>query len=431
MKGNRNPSLTGQQIVIVGNGIAGNGALSTIRRLNREVTITMISDENLPLYSPCVFHKYLVDEMEKQKLFLKNWEDYSKENVNLILGERVTRVDVQSKEVSIKDKSLSFDKLILATGSKALVPPIRGINQKGVFTLKTMKDADGIFNYPAKSVVVVGSGPIGLEAAIALKKRGLEVYVVEILDRIMPRLFDEEPSSTLRKILEDNGIKVLTREKVVEILGVKNVSSVITDRREIKCDLVIMAAGVRPNVDLARAARLEIGELGGIKTDDYTRTSAEDVYACGDCVESRDIISSQKTLSLLWHNAKRQGEVSGYNCTGKKRKYIGSLDAVDIDIFGIHATSVGKNASHFDNNRSRCDMVEKTYGSSYYRLTIVEDRLVGVQLITKTEDSGLLLSLMLRKDNLKELRDIITNQKLLSVKPWRYRVGHYLKFAAG
>jgi len=401
-------------VVVVGNGIAGNSAIKAIRNQDKDVNITLISRENLPLYSPCVFHKYIAGERERQKVFLKSFEDYSREKVKLIFGEEVTGLDTKNKEVYVGNKTIRFDKLILATGSNAFFPPIKGININGVFTLKSMEDADRIFGYPMRKAVIIGSGPIGLEAAVALKKRGVEVYDIEVLDRVLPRLFDYESSILIKNILERYGIKILTNEKVVEILGEEKVKSVVTDKRSITCDAVIVAAGVRPNVEIAKQAGLKIGKLGGIVTDEYMRTSVEDVYACGDCVESKDIISGENTLSLLWHNAKRQGEVAGYNCVSEKKRYTGSIDAVSIDIFGTYAISIGKISSNLKN---KCDIIEKTDSLNYCRLVLLEDRLVGVQLITKTEDSGILLSLIIRKDNLKLLKEKITSKKLTLVYP--------------
>ena len=251
----------------------------------------MISDEKEPLYSPCAFHKYLAGEMESQKLFLKKVEDYSREGIRIIWGKKVGGVDPTAKEVCIEDRRIRFDKLILATGSKALFPPIKGVDKRGVFALKTMDDVRSIFHYPARKVVVVGSGPIGIEAAAAFRRRGLEVTLIEILNRLMPRLFDEAPSSFLREIIEGLGIRVLTGEKAEAILGNGAVQGIATDRREIGCDLVVMGAGVRPNSELAKKVGLEIGSLGGIKTDDYMMTTTENIYACGDCIESKDIVT--------------------------------------------------------------------------------------------------------------------------------------------
>ena len=170
---------------------------------------------------------------------------------------------------------------------------------------------------------------------------------------------------------------------------------------------------------------LEIGRLGGIKTDDYMMTGVEDVYACGDCVESRDIITGESTLSLLWHNAKRQGWIAGGNCAGRQNKFTGSLNATNLEIFGNYALSIGKSASCFE-KRSDYNIIGRNFDSNYYRLIVVDDRLVGTQLINKTEHAGLLLSKMLRKDNLSELKEVVLDEKLLSMRPWHHWIRQYI-----
>lgn len=418
--------MKGQQIVIVGNGIAGNSAAVAIRSLNRDVGLTIISDETVPLYSPCAFYKYLSGEMAKQKLFLKKLEDYAKEGINVVFGKEASEVNVGAGEVRVGDQKIHFDKLILATGSKAFFPPIKGVDKKGVFPLKTMADAEKVSAYPAKKVVVVGSGPIGLEAAMSLSKRGAEVSIIEVFNRVLPRLFDDQPASVLREIIERNGVKVLTEEKVTEISGDQSVKVLITDKREMACDMVIMAAGVAPNTVLAKSIGVEIGGLRGIKTDDHMMTGIEGVYACGDCVESRDIITGNNTLSLLWHNAKRQGGIAGLNSLGAKRRFIGSLDATTIEIFGTYAVSIGKCAAAFK-GQTGYEVVEKTYDSTYTRLIVSGDRLAGAQFINKPRHAGMLTTTMWKRDNLTELRKIFLDEKLLAMQPWRYWLGRYVK----
>jgi len=418
-------SPKGQHIVIIGNGIAGNSAVSAIRQYDKDVDITMISGETSPLYSPCAFYKCLSGEIEKEKLFLKKSEDYSEDGVKVVFGQEVSAVNMKTREVSIGDNRIHFDKLILAIGSRALVLPIKGVDKKGVFLLKLISDLEAILDWPASKVVVIGSGPIGIEAAIALRKRGLEVTVIEMLPRVLPRLFDDEPASILREALENGGIKVFTDERVTEILGNGVVKDLTTDKRQIECDTVIMAAGVRPSTDLARDMGLDIGNLRGIKTDDYMMTSGEGIYACGDCVESKDILTGENTLSLLWHNAKRQGWVSGCNCVGRQRKFTGSLNSTNVEVFDTQAVSIGKSASCFE-TQGDYNTIEKHFNSSYYRLITANDRLVGIQLINKTEHAGLLFSKMLRKDNLAELKEVILDEKLLSMKPWHHWLKQYI-----
>jgi NADH oxidase (H2O2-forming) len=414
-----------RRVVIIGNGIAGNSAASAIRQFDKDVNITMISNESSPLYSPCAFYKYLSGEMGKQKLFLKTFDDYQKDRIETVFGQKVSKVDTQAREVLVGDRRIYFDKLILATGSTAVSLPIKGADKREAFLLKTMGDIENIFNYPTKKVAVIGSGPIGMEAAIALREKGLEVSVIEILTRILPRLFDDEPATMLREIVQDHGINVFTDERVTEILGNGAVKGLTTNKRQIECDTVIMAAGVKPNTELAKQMGVDIGNLGGIRTDGYMMTNVEGIYACGDCIESKDIITGERTLSLLWHNAKRQGWVSGCNCIGKRSRFIGSFDAITIEVFGNYASSVGRSAACFT-SPSDYDVAEKRADSYYHRLITANDRLVGIQLINKIEHAGSLFSKMLRKDNLVELKKVVLDDKLLSMKPWHHWIRQYI-----
>lgn len=421
----RQNNTRAQHIIIVGNGISGNSAATAIRRFDQDVNITLISNENVPLYSPCAFYKYLSGELEKQKLYLKNWNDYSRERVETLFGQNVSDVDIKSRKVYVGDRSIDFGKLILATGSKSILPPIKGVDKIGVFPLKTIDDAERIFNCKANKVVVIGSGPIGIEAAIAFRKRGLKVTVVETLSRILPRLFDDKPSGYLRRIVEEHGIEVLTDERVIEITGMDSVSGVKTDKRELEYDAVIVSVGVSPDTSLATQLAIGIGSSGGIKTDEYMRTTVDDVYACGDCIESKDMITGESTLSLLWYNAKRQGWISGCNCMGRRVKYAGSFNATLIEIFGIYALSMGSIGTSFE-TKMNYEIIEKSNGSIYRRLIIKGNRVVGAQLINTTEHAGLLASVMWRKDNLlQEFGEPILDDKLLSKRPWRYWMRTY------
>lgn len=415
-----------ERIVIIGNGIAGNSAAQAIRRSDQKVDLTLISDERYPLYSPCAFHKFLSGEMEQQRLFLKKFENYSREGIKTIFGQKVSEIDLRKREVSLPEKRIPFDALILATGAKALIPPVKGSEKRGVFTLKIMEDAKKIFHYPAKKAVVIGSGPTGIEAAVALRKRGLRVILLS-RSRILRRLFDEEPSFMLKRVLEQAGIEVLVGETVAEILGGEAVERLATSNGELDCEMVILSSGVKPNLELSKDLGIEIGSLGGIKTDDYMMTSLENIYACGDCIESKDRITGETGLSLRWPNAKRQGWTSGCNCIGERRRFTGSFNVTGIEIFGTYAVSAGVGAASLGIGKDYA-IAEKTCGSSFYRLIMEDHRLVGMQLINKSEHGGLLFSRMLRKDNLLKLAKEARNHKSLSVKPWNHWINQYNLF---
>jgi len=291
-------------VVILGNGVAANAAASAITASGRDLPITMVSAEAHPHYSACVLPHYLSGEIARERVFLKTAADYAREGISTLFGHRAVAIDIGERRLLLEDRSLRYDKLILASGSKPAVPPIEGVDKEGVFTFKSLADADALASYGGETAVVVGSGPIGIEASIALKKRGWRVFLVELLDWILPRVFDREPAAMLQEILEREQIEVLTGERVVRILGEGRVSGVATARREIACDLVLMVAGMVPEVELARRAGLEVGGLGGLATDEHLLTTGADIYACGDCIEARDVVSGERTLSLLWHNAR-------------------------------------------------------------------------------------------------------------------------------
>ena len=409
------------KVIIIGNGVAGNTAGSTIRHLDSQTDITIVSEEIYPAYSPCALPYYLAGELEKQRLFLKTSKDYSREGIKTIFGQRVIAINPESKRVSLDSKSPAYDKLVIATGSKPIVPPIKGIDLDGVFPLKSLDDADRILHYTGKRAVVVGSGPIGVETSIALHKRGLRVYLIELLDRIMPRVFDETPSSLLRDMLEKEGIEASTGERVTAISGSSRVEGIVTDKRQIECDMVVLGVGMKPNIELAKQSGLKIGGLGGISVTRQMLTSFGDVYACGDCVEAEDFVTGEPALSLLWHNARQQGEVAGYNCSGVARSYPGSQNITSLDIFGIHVASFGRTQSESSQDED-IEVIERLGGEKYRRLIIDRGKLIGAQFIGDFRDMGALLYLLVRRDNLNEVGQA-TGKGLI---PWHYRVARYI-----
>jgi NADH oxidase (H2O2-forming) len=188
--------------------------------------------------------------------------------------------------------------------------------------------------------------------------------------------------------------------------------------------MVILAVGMEPNVELAQQAGLELGELGGIKTNEQLKTSVEDVYACGDCAETKELFSCKNTLSPFWHNAKQQGEVVGYNCTGIPRYYPGSQQILCLDVFNIYAGSIGIPIELLE--QDSLEIIEKRYRNYYYKILISNGAVVGVQSIGKPEDMGLLLHTIRRGDDINTIMAIINSKKPIDVLPWYYRIGRYL-----
>jgi len=401
-----------KRFVVIGNGIAGMSAAYAIRKLQKESKIKIISEEPNPTYSHCVLPDYLSGEISRDRVFVREFPDYLRKNIQLIKSKKAISLDLERKNVILQAEKIAYDKLIIATGSKPIIPPIKGINKKGVFTFKSIEDADGICTWEGCTAVVIGSGPIGIEASLALKRKGYKVFLIELLDRILPQVFDDYPASLIREVLEVNGIDVATQERVVEILGRESVEGVVSDRRVIKCDTVILATGMRPEKELVEGI-LELGKLGGIKVNQRMGTNIQDVYACGDCAEAQSLIDGRPILSLLWHNARQQGEVAGSNAAGIPRAYVGSLNITAVDVFDLKAVSIGDIGASL---ASGLDIIEVRRNGGYRRLVLSNGVLVGVQSISWDEDLGLFLSAILGKEKVKTYKDLMPFRRL----PFRF-----------
>lgn len=396
-------------IVIIGNGIAGNTAAEVARRLDRDARITILSEEDVPAYSPCLLPHYLSRDLDRQRLFLKAPEDYARLGIATILGQRVAEIDLTRKRVVWGKGVATYDKLIIATGSRPIIPAIEGMNKEGLFTLKSLGDADRIARSSGQRAAVVGSGPIGLQASMALHKRGYQVALVELLDWLLPRAFDKEPSEMIRKLIKARGIEVVTGEGITGVWGGPRVEGIATARRQLKCDTVVLALGMRPNAELAQRAGVALGPLGGISTDEHMMTSIEDVYACGDCVETKDMLTGRSALSLLWHNAKQQAQIAAFNCLGIPRAYPGSLNLVGLEVFGTYAVSMGATAAELGAG-SDVEVVERRRARYDYRLLMRQGVVLGAQFVGEAWPLGPLISAMQRRDNLGRVRDALTRQ---------------------
>lgn len=381
--------MTESRIVIIGNGIAGVTAAKTIRQISPSAPISLVSEENTPAYSAPVLAYYLGGDIPRSRIFIREQEDYEQSGIVTHLGVKVTGLDCEARKVLTGGKSIDFDVLILATGAAPVIPPVRGVGLRGVFTFKTLADIDGISAHGPEKVVVAGAGPVGLEAAIALRKRDASVTVIATR-WVAPRAFDEKAASLIQKVLENNGIKVINHERVQTIEGEKRVEGVVTEKRSLECDTVIMAAGMAPVVDLAKQAGIKVGELGGIAVEDTMATSLPGVYACGDCIETRDALSGKQALNLLWSNARQQARVAAMNSQGRKEKYAGSINVRALNIFDVAASSFGYSASVLDGKG--VDIIEKETRTSYYRLIFCERDLVGGQWVGSIGDTGSLMA---------------------------------------
>jgi len=416
-------------IVIIGNGIGGNACATKIRQYDKEANITMVSAETCSSYDPCSLPYFVSGAVPRDEVFLKPAETYEEEGVTLLLGHKVTKIDTQAKKVYFYEKNgLSYDKLVIAVGGSMIIPPFKGVNLKGVHYCKTLNDADSLAKHQGTAAVVIGTGLIGIEAGEALKKKGYEVTMIEVADWIMPKSYDKESADQLADALRSNGINVLCGEKVMQINGKTAVQSVTTDKREIKCDTVVMATGVRPSTGFVAEAGIELALNKGVIVNDKMMTSAPDVYACGDCAQTKDAFTGEEALNMLRNNAIEQGEVVARNIVGVESFYRGAWNFTRAHFFHSHAVSLGKTETGVAGNEG-VEIIEKKFEEDYAKMILFNGKLVGAQLIGKeTLKAGILLGVMWRQDNLDQLRDNWEKVSAFNTPyPWNYRfVGKYM-----
>lgn len=323
--------------VIVGAGAAGNAAAETIRRIDPESEIRMFTRESSFYYYRPALPEYLAGEKTLKGFTLHDGAWYEKNRIEIHLSTEITDVRPAGKTVAASDgKTYAYDRLLLATGSHAVVPKMPGNDLEGVFTLHTAADAEAMIRWAgkAKSLVVIGGGILGIEAGNGLRKRGLQVAVVGRNKRLLPKQMDAAGAVFLRRRLEEMGFAFhlgVTPREIARLDGRLAVS--LEDGKTLETDMVLLSAGAAPDLALARKLGLKIGKA--VQVDDRLRTSIEDIYAAGDLVEHRGVYYG------IWPPAMAQGRAAGANMAGKEAVYEGTLQSHRLKVAGIDLVSMG------------------------------------------------------------------------------------------
>ncbi len=394
--------------VIIGNSAAAIGCINGIRKKDKEANITVITYETEGCYSKPLIADILID-IPKEKLVYKEKDFYVKNDVKVLFGTKAEKIDTSKKEV-VLDTGIaeSYDKLLIATGATPFVPPIKGKEKKGVFTFTELKSAKKAKEFIEKNgvdkVVVIGSGFIGLEVAYFLKKRGIDVHVVELLNKVLGKALDNRGSEIVEKIMKNNGINFYFENTVEEILGNDKVESVKLKTGEtIKAGAVIIAIGVRPNSELAKEAGLEVN--GGIDTNLHMETSCPDIYAAGDCIINIDIIDNQKKNLPLFPLAYEQGWIAGLNMAGEEIEYLGGLPLNSLKF--LKETPVLNAGLAEPPDTTHEILVNDQFKSrGYYRKVIIKDNLlVGFVAIGAIDRVGILTGLIKQKIDISDFKE--------------------------
>lgn len=388
--------------LIIGNSAGGIAAAEAIRETDKEGTLIMVSLEKHQAYSRALIPYYIANKIELDKMYCKNNEFYN-DNINVFWGKRVERLDFEHEEVELEDgERINYEKLLIATGSAPFMPPIEGLrydkrgkfNKENVFTFTSLDDAIEIKRRVdsglVERVIVLGGGRIGLMAAEALLKNGLDVTLIKRSREILPEVFDKTASRIVKGHLRDCGLPMIVGHTMKAVKGIGNVEGIVLDDgTEMDCDLLIIATGIKPRTELANDTPVKLNR--GILVDRRMRTSVTNVYACGDCAEVYDFVNDDFRLIPLWSAAYAGGRVAGFNMCGLDREYNWGTNMNSIKFFGLPVLTAGLSAEE-DGYEVLKDAQE--HKKIYRKLVLRNDRIVGMNFINKIDRAGIFLGLM-------------------------------------
>ncbi len=337
------------KLIIIGAVAAGTSAAAKARRNSEENEIVVYEKDSFISYSGCGMPYYIGGEVESADELTPRDPHFFKTryNVDIKTSHEVIRINPEEKKLEVKDLisgevfTDTYDKLIIATGARAVTPPIKGADKSHVFTLRNINDMNSIKHFinenNVKTSVIVGTGFVGLEVCENLKGLGIDVTMVELLPQVTPGL-DSDMAVYVEEHLKKNGVNVFTETSADEITK-ENV--ILSNGKSIQADMVLLATGVRPNVDLAKQAGIEIGTTGAIKVDEKMRTSIEDIYACGDCIESFHRVTGKPVYSSLGSTANKTGRIAGDSVTGGNLTFRGILGTGILKVFDLTVGQTG------------------------------------------------------------------------------------------
>lgn len=388
-----------KQYIIIGNSAAGIAALEAIRQRDKASKITVVSDEDYPAYCRCLISYYLAQDVKEDKILYRTEAFYKDNNVELILNKKAVKVDPKKNRLSLEDKTqLGYDYLLIATGSSPTMPQIKGIQKQGVFGFRTIKDAKDIEGLLpiTKSACVLGGGLIGLKAAYALSKRGVELKVIVRSKQLLSQMLDFDSAAFVQRRLEENGIEVILEEDVDEIIGNGHVKAIKLEKgKALGCSLVIVAKGVSSNIGLVKESPVKFNR--GIIADDSMRTNIDNIYTAGDACESFDLILNSPSQNALWPVAVEQGKIAGANMAGDSVKYSGSMGMNALDFFGMPVMSLGLyKTKPEDKDLEELKFSDKN-ANIYKKIIIRNNIIAGAVLAGDVKNSGLFLRLIREK----------------------------------
>ena len=373
--------------LIIGNSAAGVGAVEGIRQIDKQGEITLITNEPHHTYSRPLISYLLLGKVDEEKMKYRGNDFYTDNNCKLMANVTVTQIDAKAKQVVLSDNSrVPYDKLLVAAGSSAFVPPFDGLDSvKDKFTFMCLDDAHKIDKALApalsekKRVLIIGAGLIGLKCAEGIEKKAAHITVIDLAPRILSSILDDEGAKVVQSHIESKGIEFKLAASVKKF---DKDTAILESGEKINFDVLVLAVGVRPNTALLK----DIANIDrGIIVDNKSQTSAQDIFAAGDCTQTLDISSGQNKIMALLPNAYMQGECAGVNMAGGEKTFDKAIPMNAIGFFGLHMITAGNYTG---------DVYAQNEGGNYKRLFYSDNRLNGYILIGDVDKAGIYTSLI-------------------------------------
>ncbi|OGN71753.1 MAG: hypothetical protein A2X25_02305 [Chloroflexi bacterium GWB2_49_20] len=391
------------KIVVIGASAAGGSLCETARRLEPGAEITLISEESLPYYSRCLLPLFINGARSRTELQFRpsNWAEDLK--LRVMVGKVASLSPREKKLLMSSGEIVEYDRLGVATGASPYLPSIPGISSRGVFTLYNLQVALSIKRWlpTAKHIIVLGAGLIGVKAAVSMCETGKTITLIEQRPTILPDTIDARAARIITSQLEGHGIQVLTGGTITEVRSGKDfkINSVLLASGEVlKCDMLVVAVGTRPNIDLFEKTGASIRK--GVLIDKNMHTGLSGVFAAGDVAEVNRLDSKETLPVANWINSKREGRLAAYNMLGQSIPYRGRLRCNAVSIFGLPLVSVGRISAGKDDE----DIMEDITTQTYRRFFFNDNRVVGMIMLGNTAEAGILTTLIWQSRDVASIR---------------------------
>ena len=406
--------MANRKHLIIGSGHGALSALKAIRGINEDDEIKVVTMEDYPPYSPTALPYLLAGRITQSNMWLVHDGFFQKMRSSFTKSKEVVQVTPLRKEVLYRDNDRdTYDTLLIATGSKPVIPPIKGLAEAGFLSLHTIGDCQRLLHHlkDTEEVAILGAGLIGVELAVALRERGHQIKVIEMENNILPLYFDGKVASYIDDVLKGHGIQTFTSKRVTEVRKKKGKTEIaLSDGSALESDIFIIAVGVKPRISFLKGSGVNVNE--GVVVDRKMKTNIDDIFAVGDVVESYDFLTRQAGLNAIITTAVTQGRVAGINMAGGDGEYQGWISMNVFHFFGHMACSVGLSLKE-DQILEEANDDSKTFKKFVFQ----QDRLVGAMFMNHEIDPGVIRYLIEKRIDLGQYKDMLL-EKPREISRW-------------